>query len=162
MRLSPTLVEGWLERLRAAGPRQGHGASRTFRTFHGARKGPHVDLACVESRGLVVPGAAAAAAALASSFVSEPYPEGPARHLDVSRQKLTPYCLAAVFDSQLPSPKLSLKVPPKLPLPHKKGHFLLSQNCPRGEGNCAAIERQKLSRGNFCLAASKCLAGPSG
>ena len=60
-----------MERLRAAGPRHGHGASKTFRTFHAARKGPHVDLACVESRGLVVPGAAAAAA-LASSFVSEP------------------------------------------------------------------------------------------
>ena len=58
-----------MERLRAAGPRHGHGASKTLRT--GARKGPHIDLACVESRGLVVPGAAAAAA-LASSFVSEP------------------------------------------------------------------------------------------
>ena len=89
-------------------------------------------------------------------------PEGPARHLDASRQKLTPHCLAAIFDSQLPSPKLSLKMPPKLPLPHKRGHFFLFQNCPRGEGNCAAIERQKLSRGNFCLAASRCLSGPSG
>ena len=89
-------------------------------------------------------------------------PEGPARHLDASRQKLTPHCLAAIFDSQLPSPKLSHKMPPKLPLPHSRGHFLLFQNCPRGEGNCAAIERQKLSRGNFCLAASRCLSGPSG
>ena len=90
------------------------------------------------------------------------FPEGPARHLNASRQKLTPHCLAAIFDSQLPSPKLSLKMPPKLPLPHNRGHFLLFQNCPRGEGNCAAIERQKLSRGNFCLAASRCLSGPSG
>ena len=89
-------------------------------------------------------------------------PEGPARHLDASRQKLTPHCLAAIFDSQLPSLKLSLKMPPKLPLPHNGGHFLLFQNCPHGEGNCAAIERQKLSRGNFCLAASRCLSGPSG
>ena len=56
------------------------------------------------------------------------YPEGPARHLDASRQKLTPYCLAAIFDSQLTSPKLSLKMPPKLPLPHKRGHFFLFQN----------------------------------
>ena len=70
-RLSPTLVEGWMERLRAAGPRHGHGARKTFRTFHGARKGPQIDLACVESRGLVVPGAGSAAT-LASSFVSEP------------------------------------------------------------------------------------------
>ena len=90
------------------------------------------------------------------------YPEGLARHLDASRQKLTPHCLAAIFDSQLPSPKLSLKMPPKLPLPHKRGLFFFFQNCPRGEGNCAAIERQKLSRGNFCLAASRCLSRPSG
>ena len=89
-------------------------------------------------------------------------PEGPARHLDASRQKLTPHCLAAIFDSQLPSPKLSPKMPRKLPLPHNGGHFFLFQNCPRGEGNCAAIERQKLSRGNFCPAASRCLSGPSG
>ena len=46
-----------------------------------------------------------------------PIPEGPARHLDASRQKLTPRCLAAKIDSQLPSPKLSLKMPPKLPPP---------------------------------------------
>ena len=90
------------------------------------------------------------------------FPEGPARHLDASRQKMTPHCLAAILDSQLPSPKLSLKMLPKLPLPHNRGHFFLLQNCPRGEGNCAAIERQKLSRGNFCLAASRCLSGPSG
>ena len=74
-------------------------------------------------------------------------PDGPARHLDASRQKLTPHCLEAIFDSQLPSPKLSLKMPPKLPLPHSRAHFFPFQNCPRGEGNCAAIERQN------CLAA---------
>ena len=68
---------------------------------------------------------------------------------------MTPHCLAAIFDSQLPSPKLSLKMPPKLPLSHKR-------NCPRGEGKCGAIERQKLSRSNFCLAASRCLSRPSG
>ena len=34
-----------------------------------------------------------------------PDPEGLARHLDASRQKLTPHCLAAIFDSRLPSPK---------------------------------------------------------
>ena len=77
------------------------------------------------------------------------YPEGPARHLDASRQKLTPHCLAAIFDSQLPSPKLSHKMPPKLPLPHNRGHFFLFQNCPRGEGNCAAIERQKIVSRQF-------------
>ena len=102
------------------------------------------------------------AAVTGMKFLSPSYPEGLARHLDASRQKLTPHCLAAIFDSQLPLPKLSLKMPPKLPLPHNRGHFFLFQNCPRGEGNCAAIERQKLSRGNFCLAASRCLSGPSG
>ena len=44
-------------------------------------------------------------------------PEGPARHLDVSGQKLSPHCLETIFDSQLPSPKLSPKMPPKLSLP---------------------------------------------
>ena len=53
-------------------------------------------------------------------------------------------------------------MPPKLPLPHNGEHFFLFQNCPRDEGNCAATERQKLSRGNFCPAASICLSGPSG
>ena len=95
------------------------------------------------------------------TFKSSRRPEGPARHLDASRQKLTPHCLVAIFDSQLPSPKLSLQMPPKLPLPTREGFFFF-QNCPRREGKCAAIERQKLSRGNFCLAASRCLSRPSG
>ena len=41
-------------------------------------------------------------------------------------------------------------MPPKLSLPHRRGHFFLFQNYPCGEGNCEAIERQKLSRGDFC------------
>ena len=45
-------------------------------------------------------------------IVYVPNPEGPARHLDASQQKLTPHCLTAIFDSQLPSPKVSLKMPP--------------------------------------------------
>ena len=36
------------------------------------------------------------------------------RQIDVSRQKLSPHCLEAIFDSQLPSPTLSPKMPPKL------------------------------------------------
>ena len=90
------------------------------------------------------------------------HPEGPARHLDVSGQKLSPHCLETIFDSQLPSPKSSPKMPPKLSLPHRRGHFFLFQNYPCGEGNCEAIERQKLSRGNFCPGTSRCLAGPTG
>ena len=46
-------------------------------------------------------------------FPKQGYPEGPARHLDASRQKLPPHCLEAIFDSQFPSPKLSHKMPPK-------------------------------------------------
>ena len=62
-------------------------------------------------------------------------------------QKLSPHCLETSFDSQLPSPKSSPKMPPKLFLPHRRGHFFLFQNYPCGEGNREAIERQKLSRG---------------
>ena len=56
------------------------------------------------------------------------FPEGPPRQIDVSQQKLSPHCLAAIFNSQLPSPKLSPKMPPKLSLPHKRGLFILFQN----------------------------------
>ena len=82
----------------------------------------------------------------------------------------TSRCLAAKIDSPLSrsnfwlsialATKLSLKMPPKLPLSRSRGHFFLFQNCPRGEGNCTAIERRELSRGNFCLTASRCLSGP--
>ena len=57
-----------------------------------------------------------------------PNAEGPARHLDVTGQKLSPYCLETIFDSQLPSPKSSPEMPPKLSLPHRRGHFFLFQN----------------------------------
>ena len=41
------------------------------------------------------------------------------------RQKLSPHCLEAIFDSQLPSPKLSPKMPPKRLSPTREG-FLSS------------------------------------
>ena len=41
-------------------------------------------------------------------------PEGPARHLSASWQTLTPHCLGAIFGLQLPSHKLSLKMPLKM------------------------------------------------
>ena len=48
-------------------------------------------------------------------------------------QKLAPHRLAAILDSQLPSPKLSLKMPPKLPLPHKSRLFFGErQSIPKG------------------------------
>ena len=89
------------------------------------------------------------------------HPEGHARHLDVSRQKLSPSCVETIFDSQSPSPKLSPKMPPKLSLANERGQFFLLQKYPRGEGNCETIEREKLSRGNFCPATSRCLFWPS-
>ena len=54
-----------------------------------------------------------------------PYVLHPPKHspIDVSRQKLTPHCLATIFDAQLPSPKLSPKIPSKLSLAHKRGPF---------------------------------------
>ena len=76
-------------------------------------------------------------------------PEGPARHLDVPGQKLSPHCLETIFDSQLPSPKSSPKMPPKLSLPHRRGHFFLFQNYPCGEGNCEAIRETKIVPGQF-------------
>ena len=74
-------------------------------------------------------------------------PEGPARHLDVSRQKLSPHCLETVLDSQLPSPKLSPKMSPKISRAHKRGFFSLFQNCPA----VRVIARHL--RGKTCLAA---------
>ena len=75
------------------------------------------------------------------------HPEGPTRQIDVSRQKLSPHCLEAIFDLQLPSPKLSPKMPPKLSLPHKKGLFILFQINPA----VRVIARQV--RDKNCLAA---------
>ena len=61
---------------------------------------------------------------------------------------------------KLPSPKLSPKIPPKLSLLHKRGFFLVQNS--RGEVNCETIERQKISRGNFCPTTSRCLFWPTG
>ena len=60
------------------------------------------------------------------------FPESPARHLDASRQKLSPQCLGTISNLQLPSPKFSPKMPPKLSLAQKRGHFFpLSKSPPR-------------------------------
>ena len=83
------------------------------------------------------------------------------RHLDVSRQKWTPHCLATIFDSQLPSPKLSPRLPLRLSLAHKRRAFCAQKNFPAVRVT-ATTERQKLSRGNFCPAASRCLFWPTG
>ena len=57
-------------------------------------------------------------------------PEGPARHLDVSGQKLSPHCLETIFDSQLPSPKSSSKMPPKLSSPPQERAFFPLSKLP--------------------------------
>ena len=84
------------------------------------------------------------------------YPEAPARHLDVSRQKLTPHCLATILASQLPSPKLSPKMPPKLFLTHKRGHFSSFKITPTVRVIARQL-RDKIVARQFCLA---CCATP--
>ena len=48
-----------------------------------------------------------------------------------SRPRLPPHCLAVTFNSRLPSPKVSLEMPPKLPLPTRKVLFPLSNLPPQ-------------------------------
>ena len=64
-----------------------------------------------------------------------------------SRQKLSCHCLEANFDSQLPSPKLSPEMPPKLSLTHKTGLLSSFKINPA----VRVIARQV--RGKYCLAA---------
>ena len=71
----------------------------------------------------------------------------------VSRQFLTP---------NYPCPNCLLNVPPNCLSPAREGIFSPFRKNPSGKGKCAATERQKLSRGNFCLAALRWLSGSSG
>ena len=48
-----------------------------------------------------------------------------------------------------------MKCPPKFASTPPEGLFSLFDKNPRDEGDCAAIERQELSRGNFCRSARK-------
>ena len=86
------------------------------------------------------------------------YPEGPARHLNALRQKLTPNCRVTTFDAQLSSPESSLRCPPPKIASHPQERELFSafKMAPA----VRAIARQ-LS-GKSCLAALRCLSGPSG
>ena len=86
-------------------------------------------------------------------------PGGPARRLQAPQQEQTPCCLAAILNSQPASPKSSLKMPPNLLLLHKR---FFPPSFKIDPANWVAIERQKLSRGNLCRVAFRCLSGPSG
>ena len=80
--------------------------------------------------------------------VSGPFPEGPARQIDVSRQKLSPHCLEAIFDSQLPSqPNCLLKCLPNCLSPTREG-FLSSFKI-----NPAVRVIARQVRDKICLAA---------
>ena len=71
------------------------------------------------------------------------------------------WCLAAKIDLPLSRgnfwlaialAQIDSKMPPKLPLPHKRGLFFFFQNCPRGEGKCETserIERQQIVSRQF-------------
>ena len=75
--------------------------------------------------------------------------EGPARHLDVSRQKLSPNCLERFLTRNYPRMNCLLQCLPECLSPTREGIFPLSKITLRGEGNCETSERQKLSCGNF-------------
>ena len=77
-----------------------------------------------------------------------PIPEGPARQIDVSGQKLSPHCLETIFDSHLPSqPNRLLKCLPNCLSPTGEGIFSSFKITPA----VRVIARQFL-----------CLAGPTG
>ena len=48
-------------------------------------------------------------------------PRGPCETSRCLAAKLSPHCLATIFGLQVPSPKLSPNMPPKLCLAHKRG-----------------------------------------
>ena len=84
----------------------------------------------------------------------------------VSRQKLSPHCLATVCDSQLPSPKLVFsKMPPKLPQPPGAIEDIwlkVSQTAPVVRVVTRQFRTAKIVYGEQFLhyAASRCLSGP--
>ena len=90
-------------------------------------------------------------------------PESPARHLDASQGKnRLPTVSRQFLTRNHPHPNCLLKCLPNCLSPAREGFFSSFKVAPPGEGNCAAIKRQKLSCGNFCLAASRCLSRQSG
>ena len=63
-----------------------------------------------------------------------------------------PNCLAAFLTRNYPHPNCLLECLRNCLSPTREDFFCLFQTCACGEGNCA---------GNFCLAAFRCLSGPS-
>ena len=92
---------------------------------------------------------------LERSQCREANPEGPPRHLDVSRRKLSPHCLETIFGSQLPSPKSSPELPPKLSLAHKRHIFPLSK-LPLQWGTLRDNWETNIVSRQFCPATSRC------
>ena len=82
-----------------------------------------------------------------------------------------PHCLETIFESQLPSPKLSPEMPPKLSLAHKRGNFFSFKINPAvrvtarqlKDKNClAAISDQRhqdVSSGPLGDPFSQCISG---
>ena len=75
------------------------------------------------------------------------FPEGPARHLDASLQKLTPHCPAAIFHSQPPSPNCLLKCLQNCLSPTREDFFACVKIAP-----AVWVIARQLS-GKNCLAA---------
>ena len=86
-----------------------------------------------------------------------PQPKIPRGPCETSTCPAAPDCLTAIFDSQLPSPKFSFKIHPKLSLPHNRESF--DSSFTMTPHPWAIV--QQLS-GKRCLAALGCLSGPSG
>ena len=77
-------------------------------------------------------------------------PRGPCETSRCLAANIDSHCLAAIFASQLPSPKLSLKMPPKLPLPHKRGHFSSFKTSWTGPSAESCQGFLLISFGGFC------------
>ena len=69
---------------------------------------------------------------VARQGVPEILPEGPARQIDVSRQKLSPHCLEAILTRSYPRPNCLIKCLPNCLSPTKERAFYpLSKLTPR-------------------------------
>ena len=89
-------------------------------------------------------------------------PRGPCETSWCLAAKIVSYCLKTIFDSQLPSPKLSPKMPPKLSLAHKRGLLSSFKITPVVRVLARQLRGQNCLAAIFCLATSRCLFWPTG